>query len=77
MRSNIKLTLEQELILEKMEADKWYNCYDLGCSFATLLILHQKGRVSKRAGLGSSYSPRVNITFQKLERSQNADRPKQ
>jgi len=62
----MKLSETQTKVLNQMKPDKWYCSYDLSCSLGTLRALHQKGCVKMEAGLGSTFSPRVNITFQKI-----------
>ena len=63
----MRLSETQMKVLSQMEPKKWYCSYDLSCSLETLRALHQKGCVKMKAGLGSSFAPRVNITFQKID----------
>lgn len=60
----------QSKVLNQMDPNKWYSAYDLQCSIATLQALWQKGFVRQKTILGAIFSPRVNVTFQRIESNQ-------
>ena len=59
----MKLTKAQQRALGKMGADCEYSAYDLGESTSTLDALVNKGYLTREAGLGAIYSPRVNVKY--------------
>ena len=59
----MKLTKAQQRALSKMDVDCEYSAYDLGESISTLDALVKKGYLTREAGLGAIYSPRVNIMY--------------
>ena len=55
----------QKRALNKMKAGKEYSAYELQESLATLHSLLRLGFLSKRAELGSVFSPRTEFKFTK------------
>ncbi len=55
----------QKRALNKMEIGKEYSAYQLRESLATLHSLVRLGLLSKRAELGSVWSPRTGLLFTK------------
>lgn len=64
-----KLSDTQKKVLDNMEYDKWYCAYELRASMATLNSLVNKNicKVKGRGSLGSTFSPRTIIYFQKIK----------
>ena len=43
-----KISKKQQIVLNKMEENKWYSAYDLRCSIPTLRALQSRGMVKSK-----------------------------
>lgn len=61
------MTISQKRTIDKMEYGREYSAYQLQESLSTLHSLIRLGFLSKRAEMGSGFSPRTGFKFIKLK----------